>query len=379
MKKMFFSAAYNYQHSTITEQNAPEKLANDIRSRMLGDVEKFLYAKVSPLKINPQLEYVGGFYYEPEDERLSACENIVRAELDEIDQADVIMVSLLKYSAIATIAELLYAARFPEKEIVIFCHPEITRFEVQHEYWFPIIAAQRTTQNLRIVYARNDDEILDYIGRYTVQSKRVIIEGTDGIGKTTAAKHLQELGINCLDREKNTISAIMLPSNSDEVRGQVCRQYLFDHPNDFLVFLTTRKTEEILERLERRGGFCDEFDRKAVMYNDLYIKTAQQIDLAETCKHQFAEIDITDCDEHSVVSKIVKKLFYNGFMCRIIFATNNRGKLKELRRIFPEYLVSSLEDVLPDGIYVDEDANDFLGNATKKLLRFIQPSKKIPS
>ncbi|MBQ3293191.1 hypothetical protein IJG93_02740, partial [Candidatus Saccharibacteria bacterium] len=112
MKKLFYSSAYNIWHSEITEQNVTEKLKDDIRAKMLGDVEKFVYGERTPLSINPELFYIGGFYYEKEEPGLSTCENIVKAELDEIEEADVVMASLLKYSSIATITEIIYAAQF---------------------------------------------------------------------------------------------------------------------------------------------------------------------------------------------------------------------------------------------------------------------------
>ena len=49
----------------------------------------------------------------------------------------------------------------------------------------------------------------------------------------------------------------------------------------------------------------------------------------------------------------------------MIVATNNEGKLKEIKNIFKEYKLYSLKEknILID---VEEDCNTFLGNATKK-------------
>lgn len=49
----------------------------------------------------------------------------------------------------------------------------------------------------------------------------------------------------------------------------------------------------------------------------------------------------------------------------MIFATNNKGKLKEIREIFSDYEILSLSDV-DLSIDVLEDQDSFLGNATKK-------------
>lgn len=49
----------------------------------------------------------------------------------------------------------------------------------------------------------------------------------------------------------------------------------------------------------------------------------------------------------------------------MIFASNNKGKLREIRDIFKEYEVKSLKEAEID-IEVDEDQDSFYGNALKK-------------
>ena len=49
----------------------------------------------------------------------------------------------------------------------------------------------------------------------------------------------------------------------------------------------------------------------------------------------------------------------------MIFASNNKGKLEEIRKIFNEYEIYSLKDKKID-IDVEEDQDTFLGNAKKK-------------
>lgn len=49
----------------------------------------------------------------------------------------------------------------------------------------------------------------------------------------------------------------------------------------------------------------------------------------------------------------------------MIFATNNKGKLREIREILSDYEIISLSDANVD-IEVDEDQNTFYGNALKK-------------
>ena len=76
--------------------------------------------------------------------------------------ADIVLVSLLKYSAIASITELLYAS-FKNKKIIVFCDKNITRFETEYEYWFPLITSMIQNNNVQIVYVKNEEEIINYI------------------------------------------------------------------------------------------------------------------------------------------------------------------------------------------------------------------------
>ncbi|MCI9234247.1 MAG: hypothetical protein HFH08_06650 [Bacilli bacterium] len=175
MIKLFMSSSYKVKHSEINEKNILEKLKNDIRSKLLGDVEKFVYpSSGTSLKSNSNIVYVGGFYYEEstgENSQYGECENIVQAELEQIDRSDLVVVSLLNYSAIATITELIYAA-FKKKKIIIFCDPNITKFEVEYEYWFPIITALKENQrNIEIQFVKSEDDIIDYINHYKEEEK----------------------------------------------------------------------------------------------------------------------------------------------------------------------------------------------------------------
>lgn len=53
----------------------------------------------------------------------------------------------------------------------------------------------------------------------------------------------------------------------------------------------------------------------------------------------------------------------------IVAATNNQGKLKEIREILEEYEIVSLKDLNCE-IEVEENQNTFEGNSLKKQRRF---------
>ena len=166
MIKIFYSSPYNIQHKDVNFDNAEELLKDDIRSKIIGDVKKFVYGSNGvKIKKNIHVMYLGGFYYEKNTflhTKYGDCENTVRCELQQIDRADVVLVSLLKYSAIASITELLYAS-FKNKKIVVFCDKNITQFRAEYEYWFPLITAMIMNNHVEIIYVESEEEIIDYI------------------------------------------------------------------------------------------------------------------------------------------------------------------------------------------------------------------------
>ena len=64
----------------------------------------------------------------------------------------------------------------------------------------------------------------------------IILEGTDGVGKTATIKKLQEQGIVCKDRSKNIISKYMLFTVPMEKRVKIYEKYL-KNSDDIIIFL----------------------------------------------------------------------------------------------------------------------------------------------
>lgn len=163
MIKLFYSGTYKVRHELINEENICEMLKDDLRSKIVGNVEDTIYASSGvPLKRNKNVMYVGGFYYEKQNPKKTICESVVDEELKQIDKCDLVVANLTKYSAIATITEIIYAS-FKNKKIVIFCDPNITNYKVTGEYWFPILTCKKINKNIEIKFINNEQEIIDYI------------------------------------------------------------------------------------------------------------------------------------------------------------------------------------------------------------------------
>lgn len=78
-----------------------------------------------------------------------------------------LIANLTKYSAIASITEVIYAA-FKQKNIVVFCDPEITSYEVEGEYWFPLLSIKKIDPNVKIKFIKDEDEIIKFVNELEV-------------------------------------------------------------------------------------------------------------------------------------------------------------------------------------------------------------------
>lgn len=165
MIKIFYSGTYKVRHEMINEDNALEMLKDDMRSKIVGNVKDTVYASNGvPIKNNKNVMYVGGFYYEKQNKNKSVCENVVSEELKQIDRCDIVIANLTKYSAIATITEILYAS-FKKKKIVIFCDSKVTSYEIKGEYWFPILTSKQLNKNIEVKFVNNEEEIINYVNK----------------------------------------------------------------------------------------------------------------------------------------------------------------------------------------------------------------------
>ena len=163
MIKLFYSGTYKVRHEMINEENVLEMLKDDIRSKIVGNVKDTVYASDGVIiEKNKNVMYIGGFYYEKQDKNKTVCENVVSEELKQIDRCDLVVANLTKYSAIASITEIIYAA-LKQKKIVIFCDPKITSYEVKGEYWFPILTCKQLNKNIEIKFINSEEELIKYI------------------------------------------------------------------------------------------------------------------------------------------------------------------------------------------------------------------------
>ncbi len=105
----------------------------------------------------------------------------------------------------------------------------------------------------------------------SIISNRTIIEGTDGVGKSTTIEELLKQGIICQDRCMDVISVNMLFDISMEERVKKYQNYLKKIDKTVIILVNNDKKE--LERRINTRTKLSEFDKQAYEYNILYLKT----------------------------------------------------------------------------------------------------------
>lgn len=142
---------------------------------------------------------------------------------------------------------------------------------------------------------------------------KVIIEGTDGVGKSSVCQSLAEyfqgkqlfnvlnhkvvpFPMEFLDREKTVVSANMLFDISDEVRVANITKYLAEN-DAVILFMVNNDGEELLRRIRERGNVDKEFDLDAPKYNELYLKTFRQLAENKDLEGRIALCDMTGLDK----------------------------------------------------------------------------------
>jgi Predicted nucleotide kinase (related to CMP and AMP kinases) len=138
--------------------------------------------------------------------------------------------------------------------------------------------------------------------RGSLKNSNIILEGTDGVGKSTIATLLARRGLICMDREEKIISKHMVFDVGLEERIKKYRKYLNNNKEKKLIFLVIKDKEELTRRIKNRKEILDEFDILAYEYGLLYIETYEKM------KNQ-GNLFLVECDGKSpedILSEVLK-------------------------------------------------------------------------
>ena len=133
---------------------------------------------------------------------------------------------------------------------------------------------------------------------------KIIIEGTDGVGKTTTIEKLKECGIIIQDRSRDVISKYMLFNIDMKTRANKYFEYLKNN-ECLILFLINNDKEELMRRIYSRKKISD-FDLHAYEYNLLYRETYEYMKINNLLLDKLFIIDVTNLSLEEQVEKTKK-------------------------------------------------------------------------
>lgn len=131
---------------------------------------------------------------------------------------------------------------------------------------------------------------------------KIILEGTDGVGKTTTINALKKDNISCQDRSKDIFSKYMLFDIDMKERTRHYYDYLKN--NDCIViFLINNDKEELMRRIYSREKISD-FDLQAYEYNQLYKETYNYMSKYDMLCGKLFLVDVTGLNVEEQIQKV---------------------------------------------------------------------------
>ena len=131
---------------------------------------------------------------------------------------------------------------------------------------------------------------------------KYILEGTDGVGKSSTIKELAKEGIVCYDRSKDVISRYMLFDIDTETRTKKYEEFL-KNSNVKVIFMVNNNEDEITKRIYSREKIS-EFDKKANEYNKLYLDTYNYMEKHNMTHDNLVLVDCTNLTFDEQVNRI---------------------------------------------------------------------------
>ncbi len=121
----------------------------------------------------------------------------------------------------------------------------------------------------------------------SLKKTNIVIEGADGVGKSTLIKQLANQGYISQDRAVKEVTQKIRIEISREERIDDIKKYLKSDTNRKLVFLYL-SDESVLENRINSRELISEFDKKALIFQRLYLDTYNHLS-------HFKNLYIVDC------------------------------------------------------------------------------------
>lgn len=112
--------------------------------------------------------------------------------------------------------------------------------------------------------------------RGCVSYANTVIEGSDGVGKSTLVSNLAQLGIICQDRAVNEITKKMKPEVDENERLYALQKYLNEDCTRKVIFIYMSDERELIKRIYSRE-IVSEYDKKTIAFQRLYVNTYEKL------------------------------------------------------------------------------------------------------
>ena len=147
----------------------------------------------------------------------------------------------------------------------------------------------------------------------SIISNIAILEGTDGVGKSTTIEELLKEGIICQDRCMDVFSVNMVFDISMEKRVKKYQDY-FKKTKQIIIILVNNDKEE-LERRIRLRTHLSEFDEYAYEYNQLYLDTFNYMKDHNLLMNKLFLVDTTNLSIKEQVNKVKEIILCQDITC----------------------------------------------------------------
>ncbi len=194
-----------------------------------------------------------------------------------------------KIDVIKTLFQDFYTLEF--KNIVTLIYIQENKLEIKHADFIDV------TENSKFYI----EDILNG----SVVNANTVIEGSDGVGKSTLVANLAQLGILCQDRAVNSITKKMKPEIESNERLFSIQKYLDEEPSRKVIFLYLSSEFELNKRIYSRE-FISEYDKHSIIFQRLYVDTYMKI------KEKYKNIFLLDClnkSEEDMVKELLGILY----------------------------------------------------------------------
>lgn len=132
----------------------------------------------------------------------------------------------------------------------------------------------------------------------------IIIEGTDGCGKTTTIEALKKIfpKVDFSDRSI-VICNYMLKDVPMEKRIDAYHTYL-QNGDDKVIFLINNDAEELIRRVKTRDKPISDFDLDAPLYNEMYRETFKVMEQNNMTEGKMFMVDVTGLSLDDQINKV---------------------------------------------------------------------------